>query len=247
MIEPPLTPDPRVRRWLQRHPHPTSFILHMIGIPPTFLGALFVPIYLCLLSWTLFLLALGLFLGGYLSSSPAISWRGRTRARSSTSAQDGAGLRGVPATAARAAPATVRGPGAFGMKAGLTALSLVLAMRVPLSWQTTTEPSSVEWRQAIRPGRTDISPTVPARVSPPVCPERPPGPNGSAWPGPNRAARGPGPTGRRMSGWAAGGQAGGPGGLDRWGKVRRSRNKLRAYFPLRCVPVSRAFFEFPTG
>lgn len=66
MIEPPLTPDPRVRRWLQRHPHPTSFILHMIGIPPTFLGALFVPIYLCLFSWSLFLLALGLFVGGYL-------------------------------------------------------------------------------------------------------------------------------------------------------------------------------------
>src|SRR5215813_10042315 len=65
MIEPPLAPDPRVQRWLQRHPNPTSFILHMIGIPPTFLGALFVPIYLCLLSWNLFLLALGLFVGGY--------------------------------------------------------------------------------------------------------------------------------------------------------------------------------------
>jgi hypothetical protein len=38
----------------------------MIGIPPTFLGALFVPIYLCLFSWSLFLLALGLFVGGYL-------------------------------------------------------------------------------------------------------------------------------------------------------------------------------------
>jgi Protein of unknown function (DUF962) len=66
MIEPPLAPDPRVQRWLQRHPHPTSFILHMIGIPPTFLGALFVPIYLCMLSWNLFLLALALFIGGYL-------------------------------------------------------------------------------------------------------------------------------------------------------------------------------------
>jgi Protein of unknown function (DUF962) len=66
MIEPPLTPDPRVQRWLLRHPHPTSFILHMIGIPPTFLGALFVPIYLCMLSWSMFLLALGLFVGGYL-------------------------------------------------------------------------------------------------------------------------------------------------------------------------------------
>jgi uncharacterized membrane protein YGL010W len=65
MIEPPLTPDPRVQRWLLRHPHPTSFILHMIGIPLTFLGALFVPIYICLLSWSLFLVALALFVGGY--------------------------------------------------------------------------------------------------------------------------------------------------------------------------------------
>jgi uncharacterized membrane protein YGL010W len=66
MIEPPLAPDPRVQRWLQRHPNPTSFILHMIGIPPTFLGALFVPIYLCMLSWNLFVVALALFVGGYM-------------------------------------------------------------------------------------------------------------------------------------------------------------------------------------
>jgi Protein of unknown function (DUF962) len=66
MIEPPLTPDPRVQRWLQRHPHPTSFILHMLGIPATFLGALFIPIYIGLVSWSLFLLALGLFVGGYM-------------------------------------------------------------------------------------------------------------------------------------------------------------------------------------
>ncbi len=37
----------------------------MIGIPPTFLGALFVPIYLIMLSPILFLLALGLFVGGF--------------------------------------------------------------------------------------------------------------------------------------------------------------------------------------
>jgi hypothetical protein len=66
MIEQPLTPDPRVQRWLLRHPHPTSFILHMIGIPATFLGALFIPIYIGLLSWSLFLLALALFVGGYM-------------------------------------------------------------------------------------------------------------------------------------------------------------------------------------
>jgi hypothetical protein len=65
MIEPPLPSDPRVERWLQRHARPTSFILHMIGIPPTLLGALFVPIYLSLLSWRVFLLALLLFVGGY--------------------------------------------------------------------------------------------------------------------------------------------------------------------------------------
>ena len=41
MIEPPLAPGSRASSdWLQRHPHPTSFILHMIGIPPTFLGVL---------------------------------------------------------------------------------------------------------------------------------------------------------------------------------------------------------------
>jgi uncharacterized membrane protein YGL010W len=66
MIEPPITPDPRVQHWLRRHSNPTSFILHMIGIPPTFLGALFVPIYLSLISLPVFVLALGLFLGGYL-------------------------------------------------------------------------------------------------------------------------------------------------------------------------------------
>jgi hypothetical protein len=66
MIEPPLPADPRVERWLLRHQRPTSFILHMIGIPPTLLGALFVPIYLSMLSWPLFVLALSLFLGGYL-------------------------------------------------------------------------------------------------------------------------------------------------------------------------------------
>jgi hypothetical protein len=66
MIEPPLPTDPRVERWLLRHQRATSFLLHMIGIPPTLLGALFVPIYLCTLSWNVFLLALVLFVGGYL-------------------------------------------------------------------------------------------------------------------------------------------------------------------------------------
>ena len=66
MLEPPLLPDPRVHRWIQRHLNPTSFILHIIGIPPTFLGVLFVPIYLTLLSLQLFYVALALFLGGFL-------------------------------------------------------------------------------------------------------------------------------------------------------------------------------------
>jgi hypothetical protein len=37
----------------------------MVGIPPTLLGALFVSIYLSLLSLPVFLLALALFVGGY--------------------------------------------------------------------------------------------------------------------------------------------------------------------------------------
>ena len=65
MIEPSLPPHPLVEHWLQRHRSPTSFILHMIGIPPTILGVLFVSIYLTLLSLPIFLLALALFVGGY--------------------------------------------------------------------------------------------------------------------------------------------------------------------------------------
>ncbi len=67
MIDPPLPPHPLVQHWLERHLSPTSFILHMIGIPPTILGVLFVPIYLCLFfSVPIFLLALTLFVGGYI-------------------------------------------------------------------------------------------------------------------------------------------------------------------------------------
>jgi uncharacterized membrane protein YGL010W len=66
MIEPPLPPHPLVQHWLQRHRSPVSFILHMIGIPPTILGVLFVPIYVTLLSPPIFYVALALFVGGYL-------------------------------------------------------------------------------------------------------------------------------------------------------------------------------------
>jgi len=65
MIEPPLPPDPLVQYWLQRHRGLTTFVLHMIGIPPTILGVLFVSIYLSLVSAAIFLLALALFLGGF--------------------------------------------------------------------------------------------------------------------------------------------------------------------------------------
>jgi uncharacterized membrane protein YGL010W len=66
MIEPPLPPDPLVRQWLDRHRGRASFVLHMIGIPPTILGVLFVAIYIILLSLPVFLFALALFIGGYM-------------------------------------------------------------------------------------------------------------------------------------------------------------------------------------
>jgi hypothetical protein len=66
MIDPPMAPDPLVEHWLKRHRSPISFVMHMIGIPPTLLGVLFVSIYVCLLSIPIFLLALGLFVGGYM-------------------------------------------------------------------------------------------------------------------------------------------------------------------------------------
>jgi hypothetical protein len=66
VIEPVIFPHPLVRHWLDRHPNPASFILHLIGIPPTILGVLLVPVYLSLLSLPIFLVALALFVGGYL-------------------------------------------------------------------------------------------------------------------------------------------------------------------------------------
>ncbi len=65
MLEPSLPPDPLVEHWLARHLTWTSFVLHMLGIPPTILGVLFIPIYLTLLSLPIFWLALALFVGGY--------------------------------------------------------------------------------------------------------------------------------------------------------------------------------------
>jgi uncharacterized membrane protein YGL010W len=66
MICPPLPPDPLVQGWLSRHREPTSFVLHMLGIPPTIVAVLLVPVYITLMSVSIFLLALMLFVGGYL-------------------------------------------------------------------------------------------------------------------------------------------------------------------------------------
>ncbi|MBV8078284.1 MAG: DUF962 domain-containing protein [Planctomycetaceae bacterium] len=66
MICPPLPPAPLVQNWFERHRDPGSFVLHMIGIPPTILGVLMIPIYVFLFSVPLFLFALACFVGGYL-------------------------------------------------------------------------------------------------------------------------------------------------------------------------------------
>ena len=66
MICPPLTSSPLVDYWYERHQSPVSFLLHLVGIPPTILGVLFVPVYMIGLSIPTFLFALALFVGGYL-------------------------------------------------------------------------------------------------------------------------------------------------------------------------------------
>jgi hypothetical protein len=66
MLCPPQPPDRLVQHWIARHRGPVSFALHMVGIPPTILGVLMIPIYLPLASLPLFLFALALFLGGFL-------------------------------------------------------------------------------------------------------------------------------------------------------------------------------------
>ena len=66
MLCPPLADDPLVEEWLSRHRGALSFALHMVGIPPTVLGVVLIPVYVVLLSVPVFLLALALFVGGYL-------------------------------------------------------------------------------------------------------------------------------------------------------------------------------------
>jgi hypothetical protein len=65
MIYPPEPPHALVDHWLRRHPSAISFVLHMVGIPPTILGVLLFAVYAYLMSFPVFVLALGLFLGGY--------------------------------------------------------------------------------------------------------------------------------------------------------------------------------------
>jgi hypothetical protein len=65
MLCPPHPPAPIVENWLERHKHPASFVLHLIGIPMTIVGVLLAPVYLALLSLPIFLFSMGLFVGGY--------------------------------------------------------------------------------------------------------------------------------------------------------------------------------------
>jgi uncharacterized membrane protein YGL010W len=66
MICPPLTTWKLVTNWMERHRNPISFVLHIVGIPPTILGVLLIPIYVFCLSFPIFLFAVALFVGGYL-------------------------------------------------------------------------------------------------------------------------------------------------------------------------------------
>ena len=65
MLCPPHRPAPVVEDWLERHRHPASFLLHMLGIPPTIVGVLLIPAYVATLSLPLFLFSTALFVGGY--------------------------------------------------------------------------------------------------------------------------------------------------------------------------------------
>lgn len=65
MICPPLPKAPLVEDWMQRHSNRVSFALHILGIPPTIVGVLLIPIYIGLMSVPIFLMALAAFCGGY--------------------------------------------------------------------------------------------------------------------------------------------------------------------------------------
>src|SRR4051794_30213345 len=66
MLYPPHTPAPIVENWLARHRDPISLVLHLIGIPPTVIAVLLLPVCLALRSLPIFLLSASLFVGGYL-------------------------------------------------------------------------------------------------------------------------------------------------------------------------------------
>ena len=66
MIYSPQPPAPLVLDWIERHRDPKSFVLHLFGIPATILGVLLMPTYFMLMSLSLFLFALVLFVGGFL-------------------------------------------------------------------------------------------------------------------------------------------------------------------------------------
>ncbi len=65
MLCPPLPPDPLVQGWIARHRGSVSFVLHMLGIPATILAVLLLPIYVVVMSISLFVFSVVLFVGGY--------------------------------------------------------------------------------------------------------------------------------------------------------------------------------------
>lgn len=76
MICPPHPPAKLVQGWIARHQDPTSFVLHMIGIPLTILGILMIPIYLYLFSIPIFVFSAVLFFGGYMIQFLGHAWEG---------------------------------------------------------------------------------------------------------------------------------------------------------------------------
>ncbi|HEV3168394.1 MAG TPA: Mpo1-like protein [Isosphaeraceae bacterium] len=65
MLCPPHPPAPLVQSWIERHRDPRSFLLHVLGVPPVLISVLLFPICLALFSLPVFLLCVGLFVGGY--------------------------------------------------------------------------------------------------------------------------------------------------------------------------------------
>jgi hypothetical protein len=65
MIPPPEPHHPLVVHWLKRHRSAVSFVLHMVGIPSTILGALLPGVYVYQASFPVFATAVAMFLGGF--------------------------------------------------------------------------------------------------------------------------------------------------------------------------------------